>query len=168
MKIAFTGKARAGKDYLADILVSEYGYEKHAFGDALKAYAHEIFPAYPKEPKPRKLYQDFGQYMRQIEPDVWVSHLFDAIEGVEKPVITDLRQPNELDALREAGFIIIAVKCREDERVRRMKESGDAFDPKDLTHETESHTDGFDVDFVIDTTFGKGAEQLRHFMQGAE
>src|ERR1019366_2559468 len=42
--IGITGKARAGKDTLADIIVRKYRYKQRAFGDKLKEIALAINP----------------------------------------------------------------------------------------------------------------------------
>lgn len=44
MIVAFTGKARHGKDTAANILVEEFGFEKVGFADKLKAMALAINP----------------------------------------------------------------------------------------------------------------------------
>src|SRR5690606_18048644 len=111
IKIGLTGKMRAGKDTVADYLVENYGFTRFAFGDALKRYVHEIFDVNPNE-KPRDIYQRFGQYCRAIDGDVWVRKCFQSIaesdrgNRVFRPVITDIRQPNEYAQIGRAS-------CRE-------------------------------------------------------
>src|SRR5690606_40498284 len=90
IKIALTGKLRAGKSAVASYLSADYGFEEVAFGSALKYYADKIFAysdvsAYKPEVitkygvawskrKPRRLYQDFGQKLRELDPHIWISH----------------------------------------------------------------------------------------------
>lgn len=162
VKIALTGKMRSGKDTVADYLVEHYDCTKFAFGDELKRYAHEIFNV-SEEEKPRDIYQRFGQYCRAIDEDVWVRKCFENISAWEelplthvvrgknwlRPVITDLRQPNEFDECKRQGFTIIRVNCPDSVRLERMKAAGDRFNSEDLAHETEIYIDGFDVDFDV-------------------
>ena len=91
IKIALTGKMRSGKSTVAEILWLDYDLTRRSFGGALKYYADKMFEgsaAYPIEveeygepcpfdgkrdtrlKKPRKLYQDFGQAMRQLDEDI--------------------------------------------------------------------------------------------------
>jgi dephospho-CoA kinase len=160
IKIALTGKLRSGKDTAANHLYIKYGFSTVAFGDALKKNAHATFPWVSEFSKPRALYQQYGQLMRQIEPDVWIKHAEQAVKGAidfragigdEKigVVLTDVRQQNEVNWCRANGFTIIRVTAPDEDRLFRAKLAGDDFTEADLEHETESHIDGFAVDFEI-------------------
>jgi dephospho-CoA kinase len=161
VKIALTGKMRSGKDTVANHLYIRHSFNRVAFGDALKKNAHATFPWVSEFSKPRALYQQFGQLMRQIEPDVWIKHAERAVKGAidfnvntgaERigVVITDLRQPNEYEWARNNGYTIIRVTAPDEDRIARAKIAGDDFNEADLEHETESHIDGFAVDFTIE------------------
>jgi dephospho-CoA kinase len=160
VKIALTGKMRSGKDTVANHLYIRHSFNRVAFGDALKKNAHATFPWIHEFNKPRALYQQFGQLMRQIEPDVWIKHAERAVKGAidfrvntgaERVgvVITDLRQPNEYVWARNNGYTIIRVTAPDEDRLLRAKLAGDDFNEADLEHETESHIDGFAVDAEI-------------------
>jgi dephospho-CoA kinase len=164
IKLALVGKLRAGKDTAAQYLTLFYDFQPFAFADPLKRYLHEIFPHVPREPKPRRLLQLFGQKMREIDPDVWVNltmrqideylrqHTCDRCEPVLKPrvVITDCRQQNEYDRLRAEGFVFVRINADEKLRIQRALEAGDKFTAEDLAHETELLVDSFDVDYEVD------------------
>lgn len=167
--IGLTGLMRSGKDEVAAYLTQNYGYTRFAFGDELKRYAHELFGE--SDGKPRELYQWFGQTMRERDPDIWTRKCFDAIawhsedsaaynvslrkhaphipERQFRAVISDLRQPNELTRCRAESYVIIRVTAPESVRIDRAIKSSDTFNLRDLTHDTESHVNGFDVDFEI-------------------
>jgi dephospho-CoA kinase len=160
VKIALTGKLRAGKDELAHHLYIRHGFDRVAFGDALKKNAHATFPWVSEFSKPRALYQSYGQLMRQIDPDVWIKHAERAVKGAIDfrvntgaeqigVVITDLRQPNEYEWARNNGYTIIRVTAPDEDRIARAKIAGDDFNEADLEHETESHIDGFAVNAEI-------------------
>jgi dephospho-CoA kinase len=158
LRIALTGKMRSGKDTVAEHLVVSYGFERQAFGDALKLHAHATLPWIAADPKPRALYQQFGQLMREIEPDVWVRHVERQLS--DKPVvISDLRQPNEHEWARKNGFTIVRVTTPDDIRIKRMIDAGDDFTAHDITHETELSIDGFTVDYEL-VNDGKVGELL--------
>jgi dephospho-CoA kinase len=161
VKIALTGKLRSGKDTAANHIYIRHSFNRVAFGDALKKNAHATFPWVSEFSKPRELYQQFGQLMRQIEPDVWIKHAERAVKGAIDAnvnigagkvgvVITDLRQPNEYEWARENGFTIIRVTAPDEDRLWRAKLAGDDFTEADLEHETESHIDGFSVDYTVE------------------
>jgi dephospho-CoA kinase len=160
VKIALTGKLRSGKDTAANHLYIRHSFNRVAFGDAMKRCAHEAFPWVSEFSKPRSLYQNYAQAMRQIDPDVWIKHAERAVIGAIDfrvntgaehvgVVITDVRQQNEVDWCRSNGFTLIRVTAPDEDRIARAKLAGDSFTEADLGHETESHIDGFAVDYEI-------------------
>jgi hypothetical protein len=151
--IAFFAKMRAGKDEAFKIL-DEFGFdvERLAFGDVMKERFHEVFPWIPREPKPIGLYQKFGQMMRELDPDVWVRPTMARMQvrkdlltqaGLLVPsfVATDVRQPNELEALEKAGFTIVYIHAHENVRVERMIKAGEQVGRGILDAPTEMHID---------------------------
>jgi dephospho-CoA kinase len=160
VKIALSGRLRSGKDTVAHHLYIRHGFDRIAFGTALKRIAHDTFPWVSEFSKPRALYQSVGQLMRQIEPDVWIKHAERAVKGAidfrvntgaERVgvVITDVRQQNEVAWCRENGFTIIRVTAPDDDRIARAIAAGDDFTVHDLTHETELAIDSFEVDYEL-------------------
>lgn len=151
VKIAICGKIRSGKDTVGDFLVSKYGFKRYAFGDGIKEVIGLLFPEELEQGKPRKLLQDLGQKMREIDPDVWVNHVNRKIEadGSSRIIITDLRQPNEYEALRNAGYFILKLKVDDMTQLERVELAGDRFTDWTFHHETESHVDGFDAHATI-------------------
>jgi hypothetical protein len=153
--IAFFGKMRAGKDEAFKILAGMgFNVERVAFGDAMKQQFSETFPHIPMEPKPTKLLQEYGQACRAIDEDVWVRPTFKSIEFVkdinfvnnqQDPtfVFTDVRQPNEFKACKDAGCIMVYIKTPEWLRVERMIEAGEKVTREILDAQTERHVDNW-------------------------
>lgn len=158
--IAFTAKMRAGKDTVFEIL-EELGYpvKRIAFGDVMKERFFETFPWIPKEPKPIEQLQAYGQAMRNIDEDVWVvptmqqaSYWSDYSEYFKEPitlVCTDVRQPNEFQAVKDAGFLTVRIDSTLKKRYERIVQLGEVVDPRVFRAETENHVDTFRVDYVI-------------------
>lgn len=142
MKILLVGKAGAGKDTVADILVRDYGYTRYAFADKLKEIAKDLFPDHFQEGKPRRLLQELGVKMREIDPDVWVNYVLNRVQG-ENVVITDGRFDNEVNLCRRAGFVVVEVSCPPEIRVLRLaKRDGRFPTEEELSHVSE----GLDVE----------------------
>lgn len=187
IKIAITGKMRAGKDTVYSILKEELELalkkvnnftdgvvitNQHTFGGQLKYFAELLFPEhFVAGGKPRQLFQEFGQSMRQIDEDVWVKKADQAIQNQLKSThadvhisyITDLRQPNEYEYCKENGFFILRVNATDEVRLARMMADGDNFTKEHLHHETETYVDGYKVDYDIHNNFTtqSGLEELR-------
>lgn len=174
-KVAVIGKIRSGKDSFAKTFI-DAGYKEFKFQDGINLVIDTFFPGARKEGKPRKLYQQIGQHMRAIDGDVWVRYTFNEIAEYEqymKPfdsrvIITDVRQENEINHLREAGYTIIKVDASLETRIARMKAAGDNFNIEDLNHETEQYADIVVPDILVknegtlDQLFLDAGRVMRH------
>lgn len=151
LKVALCGQLRSGKDSVGKLFIGS-GFHRFAFGDKIKEVISVL--GYRQTKKPRAMLQGIGQSIRQYDPEVWVKALIRDIEfqgcSNEDIIITDLRQPNEYKELKAAGYIIVRVAADEELRVLRSIYSGDAFNPEDIHHETESHVASFFVDYQIE------------------
>lgn len=149
MKIALVGKARSGKDTVADYLKTNYGFTEYKFSKGIHDTINLIKGPSDSKSKKRRELQEVGQGLRGIlGDDVWVNYTFRLIlqEQPEHIVISDCRQENEANRLREEGYVLINVETPDEIRIKRMIESGDKFTKEDLNHETEQ------IDIVCDYT----------------
>lgn len=152
IKIALCGTIRSGKDTVADTMRDNWKFASFAFAEGIWETVRLLFPKeYASGGKPRKLLQDIGQKMREVDSDVWVRYTFNQIDevGASRVLVTDLRQPNEFEALKADGFFIVRVNAEPEIRIARAKAAGDNFQMQDLLHETERHVENFNVDFEI-------------------
>ncbi|WP_416415595.1 dephospho-CoA kinase [Bacillus velezensis] len=167
MKIALTAPLRAGKSQAAGYLSTYYDFQTFAFSDELKDTFHRAFPHIPREPKPRKLYQEFGQAMRKIfGENVWVDACMAEVDAYtalfsrkcdcglspslkNRVLIEDVRQQNEYDRLRAEGFTIVRITAPAELRIERARKAGDDFDLAALDHPTEKALQTFEVDYEI-------------------
>lgn len=136
--IGLAGYARSGKDTVAGML-KRRGYTRFAFADALKAVALAADPlvetttpggsalivATPltlvvsklgwerakKHPDVRRFLQDLGVAVRtHVHEGVWVDTVMRQVDGHDGgAVITDVRFPNEVDAILEQGGTVYRV-----------------------------------------------------------
>lgn len=182
VKLALCGRMRSGKDAIAEYLVANYGFKRFAFGDGIREVCRQLYPEqFEGGAKPRALLQGVGQSLRAFDEDVWVKRTIydinteifsnatvigDRVLSSARIVVSDLRQPNEEKALRSEGFVIIRVTAPEDLRIQRMLAVGDAFNPDDLTHDTESYIDSFEVDYEVTNagTLGELYAQVNEFI----
>lgn len=138
--IGLMGQKRSGKDTAASILVRDYGYVRYAYADPMKQAAYALDPligevALPgaltgvkrlsdivdalgweraKEcPEVRRTLQRLGTEVgrNHFGDSFWVDLTMSQVADAEGPVvITDARFPNEADAIRRAGGIIVEVR----------------------------------------------------------
>ncbi|QNI20410.1 dephospho-CoA kinase [Bacillus phage 1_ICo-2020] len=161
--IALIGKMRSGKDEFASILL-ELGYpaSRIAFGDSMKGMFSNSFPWIPMEPKPIQLLQHFGQSMRAIDEDVFVKPTLSKLWFEKKLaennnygykqksyIFTDVRQPNEYEAVRKAGFIPVRIYASEKTRIARMIANGETVSQDILNAPTEKYLESFPVEYTV-------------------
>ncbi|RAT01414.1 hypothetical protein A6E27_23055 [Bacillus cereus] len=158
--IALIGRMRSGKDSVMEIL-EEWGFPvvRLAFGDSMKEMAHLEFPDVPREPKPIQFYQEYGQRKRAADKDIFVNATMSKLwfeqaldRGHDRQrtyVVTDVRQPNEYAAVKDAGFVIVKVHASEEVRISRMKANGEAVSQEILNAPTESYIDTYKYDALL-------------------
>lgn len=155
LKIAVTGKMRAGKDTFAGCLKQSYPFIELKFSDGITDIIKAYFPEALQHGKPRQHYQVIGQSFRQLNADIWVNRVGKEIAEVEAILpnanflVTDLRQPNEAEFLRENGFVIVKVVADKAVRLQRMQDENDSYTADDLQHETETNVDEIVADFTV-------------------
>jgi len=118
LRIAFAGKTRSGKTTSANYLLRTYGFIKISFTGKLIEFAHEFFPErFEKGERPQELIQALREKLREIDPDVWVKYVTRKIETLPKDadiVIDDLHFPNEYEAVKSLGFLVVRLDPNED------------------------------------------------------
>jgi dephospho-CoA kinase len=113
--------AGAGKDTVADYIVSRYGFKKTSFAEGVYKIAKELFNM---EEKDRDLLQKIGMKMREIKENVWIQYTINNVLKIirEKnyPLISDMRFKNEHDVFVKLGFLPIRVVCDRDKAIKRI------------------------------------------------
>lgn len=141
-------RARHGKDTVAWAILehcAKHGIraKQYAFADALKAYCRVAFGMREKD---APLLQYIGtNAFRKHDPDIWVRVLLDTIreQAPEVAIITDMRFPNEGDAIKAAGGYTMRVE-------RRILETGELWvsADRDPNHPSETAM----TDYMFDRT----------------
>lgn len=121
MKIALCGKMCSGKSYVSKYLTQK-GYQRYGFGDAVKKYCIEIFLMKYKN---RKLLQNFAQKIKEIDNDVWINYLDSEIEKADtcNILVDDLRFLNEFNYLKKKKFLIIKLEIDNQLQIQRLKKT---------------------------------------------
>jgi cytidylate kinase len=135
VKIAIHGKARSGKNTLADLIIEEVSNKKeinhtkvYAFADSVKQIAMIMFPDTEEKVlwgeselrctnilntdfSYRQLLIDIGSLGRKYEEDIWINSLIKKIniEKMSLAVISDLRYKNEFQALKKDGYHLLKI-----------------------------------------------------------
>lgn len=133
--VAFAGRKQSGKSTSAEFLIKEYrqkslSFERYSFADTLKKVCVEVLGLSPeqcygtdeqknqlvncqwdgKQLTGREVMQILGtEWFRTMQPNVWADATIRRIfaDGADLAVIDDCRFPNEVDAVKKAGGIVI-------------------------------------------------------------
>ena len=106
------------------------------------AWDEETFIAV-KTPAKRVAYQLLGQSVRGVDSGYWVRAAVENVDwGSEFPIFTDVRTPNEVSALYDAGAPVVYLRVSpEVQRKRLMARDGSMPSEEALHHETETALD---------------------------
>jgi len=121
--IGLSGYAQSGKDTVAGILVRDYGYTRIAFANKIKELSYE-FSAHTRmivdsqgwepakqNPAIREQLQNLGMAARKVfGEDFWVQRTLWPVLEKDKIVVTDVRFPNEMQAIWAQNGIIWRVE----------------------------------------------------------
>jgi hypothetical protein len=143
MIVGFVGFIGSGKDTAADYLVNFHGYRRESFANTLKDAVSVVFGwdrtmlegrttqarEWREQPDewwskrlgkgitPRQILQHWGtDVLRQhFHDDIWIASLENKMrKTTDNIVISDVRFPNEIKAIHNAGGIVVRVKRGED------------------------------------------------------
>lgn len=144
MNIIIFAQMGAGKDTVAKLisaLMPTKNYVKVGLGTPIR---QTVNMASPDDPDKRAKQQSYGQAMRQIfGEDYWNNTLKQSIDIIseEHPevnyIISDGRQPSELEFWQEEGFLTIGITADEDVRAQRLLTRDGVDQRHRFNHETE-------------------------------
>jgi len=128
-------RRRVGKDTLGNLIVQDclsYGISatRVAFGDKVKSIAFELYSwaglqageyydSHPEDREvalpaigmsPREIWIEVGCKLREVYPETWLEAAFAKAKDFEVLIVTDVRFPNEVDAIRDRGGEVIKVE----------------------------------------------------------
>lgn len=151
-RIAFFGPMASGKSYCANLLIEGRGYNKVSFAGKLKEIAADLFEVTGKDREGRRILQELGSLVREIQRDAWINYALKHIEDpTKKLVIDDLRYVNEAYALKQEGFIIVRAFVPESVRQERINNLYPDTDPTAFKHSSEVELWMIDADLYINS-----------------
>lgn len=168
--IGIAGKARTGKDTIANHLVEKHGFVQLAFADPIREIVYFLCsaqtlpddkeePIYPAGVSQRRMMQDIGDMGRRWHVDYWVQQLEDTLKTWEpdtRVVISDIRYENEANWIRKRGWLWHVTRPNNPYSVRaHSSENGVTFDGSDaLIQNSETLDDLRDhVDYLLASRF---------------
>lgn len=163
MKIAISGKAKSGKDTLANLLIAENPLlSAYGFADRIKSTVKIMFPQMNDEnlwgesslreeivPGTNLTYRqtllDLGKLGRSYHSDFWINSTFAGLKDPNNVIIKDLRFENEYKSLKDNGFFLVRIKRKDHSIINDVSDTeqdnitDDMFDfiienDKDLIH----------------------------------
>ncbi len=126
MLIGLSGYARSGKDTVAELLCLNYGYKRVSFADPMRQALYVLSPKLDnivrlseyvddygwdvakQNQEVRRLLQVFGTEVgrKMFGSDFWVDMALKDLDSSSQVVISDVRFPNEAQAIAKLGGFI--------------------------------------------------------------
>jgi hypothetical protein len=209
MIVGFVGFIGSGKDTAADYLVNFYEFRRDSFASTLKDAVSAVFgwdrvllEGRTKQARdwreqvdtwwahrlgmsnltPRWVLQNWGTEVcrNAFHDDIWIASLENKMrKTTDNIVISDVRFPNEIKAIHEAGGIVVRVKRGEDPEWYNAAVSANAGPNGNATwslskaklaqlniHASETAWVGGDIDYVInnDSSIDDLFEQIKNLV----
>jgi dephospho-CoA kinase len=94
----------------------------------------------------RALLQDLARLYRLADPDIWVKIHIQRLREITDPVAvvltTDVREPNEVLALRRSGYLMVRIVINPEIQIQRLRQRDSiTVDPLTLNHPNETALD---------------------------
>ena len=210
MIIGFVGLIGAGKDTAADYLVNFYGFRRDSFANTLKDAVSNVFgwdrtllEGRTKEarewreqvdtwwaarlgiPKltPRWILQYWGTDVcrKAFHDDIWIASLENKMrKTADNIVISDVRFPNEISAIHNAGGIVVRIKRGEEPEWFKSAEDynkgpkhigwaiGKHYLERENVHASEYSWVGGNIDSIVynDSTIDELFAQIKNLVEG--
>lgn len=209
MIVGFVGFIGSGKDTAADYLVNFYEFRRDSFANTLKDAVSAVFgwdrvllEGRTKQARdwreqvdtwwaqrldmpnltPRWVLQNWGTEVcrNAFHDDIWIASLENKMrKTTDNIVISDVRFPNEIKAIHEAGGIVVRVKRGEDPAWYDAAVSANAGPDGNATwslsktkleqlkiHASETAWVGGDIDYVVnnDSSIDDLFEQIKNLV----
>lgn len=149
MIIGLSGYAQSGKDTAAELLCLNYGYTRRAFADPMREALLRLNPKIDSITHVSHLVDDYGWDIAKKNPEVrrllqhmgtevgrsmfgenfWVDRTFAGLKSEDKVVISDVRFPNEADAIKAMGGVVWRI----------IRKSVDAVNPHPSEHAMKNY-----------------------------
>lgn len=142
-RIAISGRMGAGKSMLAGLLSAYWDIPVMSFAAGFKSLVEDAgVTKESDEALYRRLCQNIGGGLRQVDTDIWVKMFWDRFATIyDGPasgcVVDDMRYPNEFDSLRDANFCLVRLDVPEKVRAQRRQI---------INHESETGLDAYASD----------------------
>lgn len=97
----------SAEEWQDDLELSNHGVDEVRLAELVDRLGWEGAKA---NPEVRRLLQEFGVGLRRVDNDLWLNAALRKVDAAEGPVvITDVRFPNEFDALAARGATMVRV-----------------------------------------------------------
>ena len=121
MRIAFVGKKASGKTFAAVHLQNHHKFKRTPLRDGLFRILHILYYYGDWEHIPWEQELRVYDALYKLDNDVWIGYLERRLRTTKRDVVVDdARYVNEVQKLKELGFILIRIDAPESQRKRRI------------------------------------------------
>jgi len=160
--VAFIGKFASGKTYFSDMLkqkLNEKGIESNrvSIAQKIKDLAKDLFDMQTKD---RRLLQNLGAKMREIDKDVWIKYLIINVKrnSLEPFIVDDVRFVNEYNLIKQSfpNFKVFKITTDEEQRLNVYEKLyGRKPTQEEINDPTETDIDNIPFDEILINDYKK-------------
>ena len=122
IRIAFIGKNKSGRTWAADYLRSTHNFKKESLGEGVDRIMRIMYyyGTHKRIPWEQKLLVYDALY--KIDPNIWIGYMERKLRTTTRDVVVDdARYINEINTLKDLGFVVIRLTAPEVRRRARLK-----------------------------------------------
>jgi hypothetical protein len=150
IKIAFVGKHQSGKTYAAHYLYKKHGFKTVKLQDGVSKVLKWFYKYRPHERINWEKRLAFYDALYMLDNDIHVDYLLRRLEtSTTDIVVDDVRYINEVQKLREAGFLIIRISMSTNNKVKLKGIQTAAMGTVKLNEYFNRKFDAYSTDYSI-------------------
>jgi len=162
IRLAFVGRKAAGKTFAAHYLYKNHNFKTVKLKDSVKKLIRWFYQYRPHEQITWERQLEFYDALYALDKDIHVNYLLrrTSQRSTRDIVVDDVRYVNEVNKLKDAGFVIVRISMPDGKRARMAGIKSALPGTVKLNEYFNSTTEAYPVDYSLQNDTQKGLYML--------